>query len=144
MELKWNPSLSVGEKIIDNQHKKLLNQINKLKLALESPKLDIGYIREANHFLYNYFREHFTYEEEYMLKNNFPGLEKHKKTHQSFIDFYDTFQLEFRKKLDDKFFSTIEIKDLIKKIKVYLNDWLINHIKGNDQIYAKYIQTHSI
>ncbi len=143
MEIKWDSSMSVGEKIIDSQHKKLLDQINKLAQVLSSLDVNMGALREINHFLYTYFKEHFSYEEEYMAKNNFPGLEVHKKTHQNFIQFYEDFQIEIKEKTTSKNFSSLEVKEMLKKVKVHLADWLINHIKGIDQEYAKYIKSHS-
>ena len=31
-------------------------------------------------------------------------------------------------------FSSVEIRDLLKKIKKYLLEWLVQHIKGVDQV----------
>ncbi len=142
MKLVWDSTMSVGEDTIDSQHKKLLAQINKLIEILSSLDVNIGSLREANHFLYTYIKEHFVYEEEYMEKNNFPGLEKHRKTHQGFVQFYEDFQKDFRAEIISENFSSIEIKELMKKIKKYLLQWLISHIKGMDQEYAKYFKSH--
>lgn len=143
MEIRWNPSMSVGEETIDSQHKKLLNQINKLVEILSSLEINMGSLRETIHFLYTYIKEHFIYEEEYMAKNNFPGLEKHKEIHQKFVQFYDDLQKELKEKSTSEHFSSIEIKELLKKVKTYLADWLVHHIKGADQEYAKYISSKS-
>ncbi len=143
MEIKWVPSMSVGEKTIDSQHKKLLDQINKLVGILSSLEVNMAQLRESIHFLYTYIEEHFSYEEGYMAKNKFPGLEKHKEIHQKFVQFYEDFQNELKEKTASKGFSSIEIKGLLKKVNKYLGDWLVHHIKGVDQVYAKYIKSHS-
>ena len=143
MEIKWESSMSVGEKTIDKQHQTLLAQINKLVQILSSLDINMNQLRETIHFLYTYFEEHFSYEEEYLAKNNFPSLEAHKKIHQEFVQFYDNFQKELKEKTTSKDFSSIDIKELLKEIKKYLGDWLIHHIKGIDQEYAKYIRSHS-
>ena len=49
-------------------------------------------LREANHSLYEYVTEHFSTEEEYMKKYNYPKLEAHKAEHVNFMDFYSEFQ----------------------------------------------------
>ena len=143
MEIKWVPSMSVGEATIDKQHKNLLDQIDKLVQISSSLDVNMGQLREAIHFLYGYIKEHLSYEEVYMAKNNFPGLEGHKKIHQRFVQFYDDFQKELKEKLKSKDFSSIEVKELLKKIKEYMANWWINHIKRVDQGYAKYIKSHS-
>jgi len=142
MEVEWDPSMSVGEDTIDRQHKKLLAQINKLVEILSSLDINMGPLRETIHFLYTYIKEHFSYEEKYMEEHNYPGLENHKKKHQIFVQFYEDFQKELKVKMSSGDFSSIEIKDLLEKIKKYLLDWFIQHLKVEDQKYAKYIKSH--
>jgi hemerythrin len=112
-KVEWDPSLSVGERTIDEQHKKMIDQINKLIEILSSLSVDMGSLRETGHFLYTYIKEHFTYEE-----------------------------AELKKEMTSGSFSSVEIERLMQKIKTYLLDWLVQHIKGDDQKYAKYIRSH--
>jgi hemerythrin-like metal-binding protein len=144
MEIKWESSMSVNEETIDSQHKKLLTQINKLIQILSSLDVNIQQLRETIHFLYTYIREHFNYEEEYMTNNNFPGLNNHKKIHETFIQFYEGFQKKLKEKSASSDFSSIDIKELLKEAEKYLSDWLVDHIKGMDQVYAKYIKSHPV
>jgi hemerythrin len=138
----WQQSMSVGEKTIDMQHQKLFNELQRLNTIIQSSEFNMGSLRDSIHFLYGYIQEHFTYEEHYMAEHNYPGLEKHKQIHQSFVSFYDTFQLELREQLKKKDFSLIELKQLLMKIKNHLSDWLHLHIMSEDQKYAKYIASH--
>jgi hemerythrin len=142
MEIKWEPSMSVHEETIDSQHKRLLAQINRLVGILSSPEVDMSHLRETIHFLYTYIQEHFSYEEGYMLKNKYPDLEKHKKMHQEFADFYTGFQKKLRDRGASPNFSSIDIKEMLEEAKKYLAEWLIKHIKAADQQYAKYIRSH--
>jgi len=141
-KVEWDSSMSVGEKSIDAQHKQLFAQINKLIEILSSLSVDVGFLRKTGHFLYTYIKVHFTYEEKYMEENNYPGLENHKKIHQNFIQFYKDFQKELKEEMTSDNFSSIEIERLLEKIKKYLLEWLVQHIKGIDQGYAKYIKSH--
>ena len=140
MALKWDSSMSVGNETIDSQHKNLLNQINRLVEILSSLDVDMASLRESNHFLYTYINEHFTFEEQYMKEHGFPGLEKHRKVHQGFVKFYQDFQKELRDKMASGSFSSVDIRELLKKIEKYLSQWLVRHIKGMDQEYAKYVR----
>lgn len=130
--------MSVGENKIDSQHKKLFAQIAKLEKIIASRNIDIGALRDTNHFLYEYFNEHFSYEEKYMEKIGYPKLAQHKKVHQSFIKFYDDFQKELMEKYRAKSLASIELKEMVEKIKKYLAAWLVGHIMGMDQDYARY------
>jgi len=143
MEFKWDPSMSVGEKTIDSQHKKLLEKITELAGIISSMDVDMNQLRGTVHFLYIYIKEHFTYEENYMTSNKFPDLEEHKKTHQDFVQFYDGLQKEFRERCISGHFSSVDIMDLLKKVEKYLGDWLVHHIKGMDQEYTKYINSRN-
>jgi len=139
--IEWEPSMSVGEETIDSQHRKLLEQINKLVKILSSMEVDISSLRETIHFLYTYIKEHFDYEEKYMERIGFPGLENHRKIHRQFVRFYEDLQKDLKEKSTSGSFSSVEIKELLKKVQTYLVDWLVHHIKGADQEYAKYIES---
>lgn len=139
MQIEWTPDLSVGEKTIDNQHQKLINQINVIIKISSSSDTHMNQLRDANHFLHIYIKEHFSYEETYMIKNNFPGIEAHKKEHQKFISFYDDFQKEIKEKTNVKYFASIEVKEMLKDIEKFLGNWFIKHIKGSNHKYAVYI-----
>lgn len=143
MEYIWKPSMSVGEKTIDSQHKVLFAQIALLEKALASRKADMGLLRDTNHFLYGYFNKHFSYEEGYMEKIGFPKVEQHKKVHQNFILFYDDFQKELMQKAASKNLTSQDVKVMVEKIRKFLVAWLVNHIMKMDREYARYAKKHS-
>lgn len=143
MEYKWIQSMAVNEKKIDSQHKRLFKQIGAVADALTSKKDLMGSLRDANHFLYIYYKEHFSYEENYMKKNRFPGLNKHARVHQKFIRFYEKFQQELMKKAIAGKLNSFEVRQMLENIKKYLAQWLSNHIKGMDQEYVRYIKSHT-
>ncbi len=142
MEYLWKPSMSVGEEKLDKQHKKLLAEILKLEKILSSNRIDMGMLRSTNNFLYNYSREHFSYEEDYMAKIGYPKLEQHKKLHASFIKFYETLQKEITEKISSQNFTRSQLKALLKKVKNHLEVWLIKHILHVDKEYADYAKKH--
>ena len=100
----------------------MLEQINKLVEILSSLEVDIGSLGETIHFLYTYIKEHFEYEEEYMERIGFPGLENHMKIHQQFVQFYNDLQKDLKEKSTSGSFSSVEIKELLKKVQTYLAD----------------------
>ncbi len=138
-KLVWGPSMSVNEEKIDEQHEKLIEQINKMIGILSSLNVDIGSLRQASHFLYTYVKEHLAYEEGYMQSAGYPRFEEHKKIHQDFIQFYKNFQGELKKEMSSPNFSSLEIEKLMQQIKEFLTNW-IEHIKKDDQEYAEYVR----
>lgn len=138
-EIRWTPVISVHEKNIDNQHKKIIEQIKVLETQIINEE-GISAIRQTIHFLDKYIKEHFTYEEAYMEKNGYPDLEKHKKLHASFIEFYENFKDEFttnfKKTTDAKKFTL----DYAKKVHKFLWNWVKAHTMNADQRYKKYIE----
>jgi hemerythrin len=132
---KLDPSLSVGEETIDRQHAGLISKISEIEGILSSLEVDMGSLRKANQFLFDYVKGHLSYEEAYMKRIGYPGLENHTKVHKKFTDFLMEFQVEFREKYSSGKFSSIEIAGLLKKIRDYLKMW-IEHIRIDDQKYA--------
>lgn len=135
--IQWTPALSVHENTIDSQHKKLFEQIQKMRENLKEDNPLPG-IRECIHFLDKYIKEHFGYEESYMKKIGFSGLKEHQEIHQKFIKFYEEYKKELTmglvKNLDAKSFIRIQNE----KVKKFLGDWLTNHIRKEDHKYYEY------
>jgi len=132
IHFKWKENFSVGDETIDAQHKKLLVQINKILDA-------VVFGVEANDvqakmipFLDQYIKEHFSYEEEYMKKINYPYINKHKKEHQNFIKNYVKFKTEFDRGSDRK--------KLIERIEKFLGTWWVMHIVKEDKEYQLFLK----
>jgi hemerythrin-like metal-binding protein/PAS domain S-box-containing protein len=132
--IKWTKDISVGDQILDNQHKELLTTINKLVIALNENK-EKQIIRSIVGFLSNYITEHLRYEEEYMLKHDYPGFEQHQKIHERFIEIY----LELKEKLN---LPTKNNQELANEVLSFLGKWWIDHIKKEDHKYYEYIKAH--
>jgi circadian clock protein KaiC len=137
----WTSKMSVNEDKIDSQHKSLLEEINELISSL-NPESSVSANRKALHFLSNYIKEHFSYEEDYMNRIGFPGLEKHKRMHHGFVNFFNKFSKKFNTSLYEKLrpgqFTSDKLVRLANECKKFLGDWLVNHIIRVDNAYAQY------
>ncbi len=125
--LNWDDSLSVKIDSIDEEHKKLIGLINDFyqDIYTKSPREKI---RETVKGLKDYTALHFSTEEKYMQKFDYPEYENHKQEHDHFVQRV----LDYEERLNDgKFIVSIEITNFIK-------DWIQNHIKGTDQKYTEY------
>jgi hemerythrin len=127
---EWTKDMSVGEDHIDNQHQTLLLQINKIihTMTFGATSKEVA---EAVKFFDEYVKEHFSYEEEYMKKHNFPDFDEHKKRHEEFAQN----NLNFKKRLK----SGVEPRELILDIETYIGQWWIKHIGKEDKKYHDFI-----
>jgi hemerythrin len=124
----WKEEYSVGHKKLDNQHKTILNVINRLYKNIQK---DIA-SEEIKNILWEltqYAKNHLVYEEEIMREIGFPDLTVHKKFHQSYIDNTDNLVRKFRASDPDIAFETMK----------FLKNWWVEHIVSMDKKYAPYI-----
>ena len=124
--IEWDNTYSVGVKIIDDQHHKLVDFINDYGRDLRE---GLGYKNIMIIFqeLVAYVKFHFKTEEDLMIKYQFPGYEKHKVNHGAF-----TAELaKFIKR-------NMEGEKLIgHDIHKYLREWLVDHILDHSKIADK-------
>ncbi|MCK5032280.1 MAG: hemerythrin family protein [Calditrichia bacterium] len=134
MELiKWSDEMSVNIKEIDDQHKKLIEIINNLFIAmLEGKAQDI--INKTVDELINYAEYHFSTEENYFEKHNYPGFHSHKIQHSYYKDEILNYKQEL---LNGK--STVPT-DVFN----FLKDWLTEHIMNSDKKYSKYLNNKGV
>ncbi len=124
----WTNKLSVGNADIDREHQQLFGLLDDFYQGIKegSPKLKL---QELIQGLLDYTRVHFAREEQYMQRIQYPHLEHHREQHQMFInkanEFYD-------KITNGKLILSLEVTNFLK-------NWLVEHIKGADQSYAKYV-----
>jgi len=132
MTIAWTPSLSVGVKHIDDQHKIWFEKANELFEAGREQRAK-EYINTMLDFLDEYTKQHFRDEEAYMEEIRYPELEAQKKAHASFVK-------ELAK-------LKIDYNDTGGNIRVILNankmviDWLTNHIRIMDKKIGEYVRT---
>ncbi len=129
MELiQWNSALSVKIAEIDEQHQYLIKLINKLfEAVLEGEANKI--IEETINKLEDYASVHFSTEEIYFEKYNYPGAELHKSEHKEMQEKIAGYKSELMKSNGS----------LPMEVFNFLKDWLQEHIMDNDQKYSKYL-----
>jgi hemerythrin len=131
--IEWNVSLSVGIARIDEQHKKLVDCINRLHQALldkMGQELQAEIIAE----MCDYAVTHFALEEELMTRSGFPGLAAHREEHEEFA--------REAADLKDKLDKGTKILTIV--ILAFLKEWLKNHILGTDMKYVTHFKRHGL
>jgi hemerythrin len=123
----WTDDFSVGIVRFDEQHKKLIQMINRL---IEEPQVATGSetISELLNDMTNYAQEHFAAEEELMRQHSYPDLDKHAAQH-----------IAFRRQTVDFCMATMgDVRTVPESMFQYLRDWLIGHILGSDMTYKPF------
>ena len=128
-QYEWHESYSVGNAIIDQQHRKMLALCAESAKCLES----IGpegceRFHDLLHEMTACAREHFAKEEEVLLAQNYPMLAEHAEEH-------DRFEIA----LCDVLFSAM--RGELNKVGVFnfLSEWCIHHILVSDSDCKSYL-----
>ncbi len=122
--IEWNEKYSVGISMIDEEHKKFIDIINKAIVTKEHND-NPEEIREVLHEMIKYALNHFATEEINMIKFNFPEYQSHRNEHLDFTD--KTIAIINKVIKGDKIAAN--------QILEYLKQWLVNHIQGTDKKY---------
>lgn len=123
--VKWDDALSVGNKAIDDDHRKLFEILDKLQQAMRVGKANavLGDILDE---LVRYTVTHFQREEQYMRRIGYAGYVAHKAEHDRLISEVQDLQLRFRNGA-----LTLSIS-----INQFLSEWLSKHIMTLDKALA--------
>lgn len=122
----WSEELNVGNKFIDDDHKKLVAMVNSFHDAMEQGRGN-DVIGKVLHNLVIYTKEHFSREEAEMQRIKYPKYLAHKLEHDKLIKEVAGLQTGF----------TSGKTMLTMKISKFLRDWLLTHIKQTDQQLAE-------
>jgi hemerythrin len=122
--LIWTDNLNTGITVIDRQHGRIVDYINRLYDAQHAgePKYTICTITEE---LVDYTLTHFAFEEAMLENIRFPSLRAHKETHEEFSKLVNN----LRSRLQRSEEAAIELNNLMVT-------WLFNHILHEDARYV--------
>ena len=131
--LEWDQSFATGVERYDNAHKVLFKMVNDLHDAMQQKrsKEAIGQILNG---LAEYTVNHFSDEERSFAQTNYPEEAQHKQLHKKLVDQV----VELMGKFNSG--ETLLTQDVI----TFLQDWLINHIKGVDKRYGPHLTKNGI
>ncbi len=131
----WDKSLETGNAEIDEQHKSIIDSINRLLEACSQGK-GRSEVENTLKFLQDYVVKHFNDEERLQLKSNYPDYNAHRAKHEAFKKTVNEIVEEFNK-------SGASIQ-LVAKVNSSMAGWLISHIKSEDKKVAAYIRENNL
>jgi len=125
----WSSTYSVGLKIIDEQHKELINLVNDMyNHVVDDDAAERAYFQKVIKQAVNYVKVHFATEEKILRATKFQGYAEHKKEHDSFI----LTVLENIREYENGKGNLISFTHFIK-------DWILTHIAIMDKQYFNYL-----
>jgi len=126
----WSATYSVGVKVIDDQHKVLINLVNDMyNHVTDDEKSERAYFQDVIRQTINYIKVHFATEEKVMRAAEFQGYRDHKRAHDSFVLSVVDIIRDFEA---GKKFTLVTFTHFIK-------DWILTHIAIMDKQYFEHL-----
>lgn len=129
----WSQDFSVHIQEIDDQHKVIVDLINKINDAVTGNG-DPEAIKQVIEQLVDYTTVHFSIEEALMRMFHYPGYEQHKQIHTKLLERVLAFQKQYAK-------GNAQIGS---ELLYFLRDWLLSHIVKVDREYSTHLRSHKI
>ncbi len=126
--MTWNDQLSVNIKLVDSQHKRLVDLLNNFHDAMKLGKGREAMAKTLSE-LVDYTCYHFTTEEDLFATHKYPEWLRHKHEHDALT--------KQAKDLNERC-SRGELMPTAETMK-FLKDWLSNHILVSDKKYSPFL-----
>ena len=133
MELLWTEQMSVGNAIIDSDHKELISMINGTEYMIR--KRDSYVLSLAFDHIEHWLRVHFANEEMIAQAVKFP-FARHKLEHENVLK---TFRF-MRSVIEGK--NGVWNEDAAELYSAFLSDWLTDHLFNEDMLMKQVLQTY--
>jgi hemerythrin len=131
----WDKSLEVGNQMIDDQHRQLIDALNNFLRAREEKKPN-SELKKSLNFLNDYTIKHFFEEEQLQKKYDYPDYENHKKLHGICKKIVRDLQVQL--------IMEGPSEGLFSDVKTRVGDWLVAHIKTQDTRIAAHLKSKGI
>jgi len=128
--ITWDDSFSVGIDAIDEEHKVIVDIVNRLNNAMAEGK-GTEAMETIFKELKTYVVKHFENEERLFDAHGYPQTREHKKLHAELIEKATQLEKDFKS-------GKITISSEVMR---FLKDWLTSHIKGEDMKYRSALQS---
>lgn len=118
--------------IMNQDHKEFVEILRTILELLDNSNNE-GDIDAALEHLHTHLKEHFTREEEMMVKANFPPYPVHKAEHDRVLTLYQEAVASWQ--------STHNREQLTNLMQVELPEWFIQHVSTMDKVTAEFVES---
>ena len=133
MSIAWRDAMCVGEPMVDDDHKHLVDLINAFELAIAG-NIDHKKIARVLLGLVDYTGEHFAREEQLQLAIRYPYHESHRRSHRDVLkklsDIVTEYSLAPPGPARDR---------MVRDLATFLKEWLVDHIIQSDLRMKPYV-----
>ena len=134
MSLVWREQLSVGNDIIDNDHKYLIDIINLIEHSFATKNLNA--LAEALDSLTQYSKSHFAHEEKIAQAVGYKQIAYLNRSHSGLVKQLDKAKNELNE------ISQEWSSEIAAHFNQFLRDWLINHVIKEDLLMKPALQKY--
>lgn len=132
MGLQWREQLSVGNDLIDNDHRHLIGIIDKANASLQA--MSRAGLLAALDQLHKYSKVHFSLEEKIAEAVGFPDVKQLHTSHDDLLQNLGRLAEEIGEQWD---------APAAEHFGKFLRDWLINHVIKEDMLLKPYLKKFS-
>lgn len=125
MSIVWREAMAVGDKVVDDEHKHLIDLINGFEGAIQGD-IDHRQIKKVLLGLVEYSAEHFRHEESLQIEIEYPFFFTHKRAHRDLLNKLVEVVTHYTSAPE------AERDGLVREIAEFLRSWLVNHIIESD------------
>lgn len=133
MTIAWREAMCVGEPMVDDDHKHLVDLINAFETAIGG-KIDHKKVARVLLGLVEYTGEHFAREEELQLAIRYPYHESHRRSHRDVLKKLSEIVAEYTKAPDGP-----PRDRMVRDLATFLKEWLVDHIIQSDLRMKPYV-----
>jgi hemerythrin len=132
--MAWTEEMSVRVKVLDDDHKTLIEMLNELNDGIETGRAKAA-LESVIEKLSNYTRIHFAREERMFAQTGYAGGPAHKAEHALLARRVMNLQARF---------ESGQSRELGMETMAFLKSWLTDHIMGSDQRYGPHLNAKGI
>ena len=131
--MAWKEEFSVSVRLLDQQHKRLIELLNELYEGLKQQR-GREVLGAVLFEMIKYAEIHFATEERLMQQHGFPGMEPHKLEHLILTNKVREFYNQYRQG------NASTPLDVLQ----FLRNWLEHHILGTDKEYSAFFASKGV
>lgn len=131
--IDWEPGFTVHVEALDDEHRQLIDLINRLHEAMARGEGQAG-TGVVLRGMTDYAHRHFMHEERLMAEVGFPGAARHRAEHEKFVERLREMTVEHNRR---QVAVSVDLLDFLKS-------WLVHHIRHSDQQYRGYFNRHGL
>jgi hemerythrin len=132
-EIIWTDEFSVGIARIDEQHRRLVDMINKL-ISDPTATSRSETVSDVLGEMTDYVKMHFAYEEKLMGEHGYPQLGEQVKEHRAFQEDTAKFCMA----------AAVHLDRVPEMLMEHLSQWLVHHILEVDMAYRPFFQAQGV